>query len=182
MNIEFFFAASSIADTARETAEKFGLNLPQFIAQVISFLIVAALLYKFAYKPILLMLEERRKRIAESLENAEKIKIELAKTEVARQEILAKANSEANKLIEEARAVASKLQEAEARKAIATAEQIIKKAQEAALADRIKMMNELRKEIGRLVVQTTAKVSGKILTTEEHRLLIEEANKNLIPQ
>ena len=128
------------------------------------------------------MLEERRKRIAESLENAEKIKIELAKTEVARQEILAKANSEANKLIEEARAVASKLQEAEARKAIATAEQIIKKAQEAALADRIKMMNELRKEIGRLVVQTTAKVSGKILTTEEHRLLIEEANKNLIPQ
>ncbi len=182
MNIEFFFAEGSLTDIARETALKFGLNLPQFIAQVISFLIVAALLYKFAYKPILLMLEERKKRIAESLENAEKIKVELAKTESARQEILAKANSEANKLIEEARTVASKLQEAEARKAIATAEQIIKKAQEAALADRMKMMNELRKEIGRLVVQTTAKVSGKILTPEEHRMLIEEANKNLIQQ
>jgi F-type H+-transporting ATPase subunit b len=180
MNIEFFFAEGSFTDIARETALKFGLNLPQFIAQVISFLIVAALLYKFAYKPILLMLDERRKRIAESLENAEKIKAELAKTEVARQEILAKANLEANTLIEEARAAASKLQEAKARKAIAMAEQIIKKAQEAALADRIKMMNELRKEIGRLVVETTAKVSGKILTPEEHRMLIEEANKNLI--
>jgi len=182
MNIELFFAAGSLVDTTRETALKFGLNLPQFIAQVISFLIVAALLYKFAYKPILLMLDERRKRIAESLENAEKIKAELAKTEAARQEILAKANSEANKLIEEARASAAKLQEAEARKAIVMAEQIIKKAQEAALADRIKMMSELRKEIGRLVVETTAKVSGKILTPEEHRMLIEKANKNLISQ
>ncbi|MGC8744784.1 MAG: F0F1 ATP synthase subunit B [Verrucomicrobiia bacterium] len=182
MNIEIIFAASSLADTARETAEKFGLNLPQFIAQVISFAIVAALLHRFAYRPILLMLEERKKRIAESLEQAEKIKSELAKTEAARQEILARANADANKLIEEAKAVAAKLQEAEAKKAIATAEHIIKKAHEAAAADQMKMMNELRKEIGRLVVETTIKVTGKVLTPEEHKRLIEEANRALISQ
>ena len=56
------------------TAERFGVDWPHFIAQVISFLIVAILLYKFAYKPILQVLEERRQRIAEGLANAEKIK------------------------------------------------------------------------------------------------------------
>lgn len=182
MNIEIIFAAGSLAETARETAVKFGLNLPQFIAQVISFAIVAALLHRFAYKPILQILDDRKRRIAESLENAEKIKAELAKTEAARQEILARANSEANKLIEEARAAAQRLQEAEAKKAMATAEQIIKKAHEAALADQVKMMNELRKEIGRLVVETTIKVTGKVLTPEEHRRLLEEANRALTPR
>ncbi|MGB9604185.1 MAG: F0F1 ATP synthase subunit B, partial [Limisphaerales bacterium] len=182
MNIEIIFAAGSLADTARETAEKFGLNLPQFIAQVISFAIVAVLLHRFVYKPILQMLEERKRRIAESLENAEKIKSELAKTEAARQEILSRANSDANKLIEEAKAAAARLQEAEAKKAIAMAEHIIQKAHEAAAADRMKMMNELRKEIGRLVVETTIKVTGKVLTPEEHKRLIEEANRALISQ
>src|SRR5215471_7417619 len=100
----FASMGSDLADTAKETAERFGLDAPHFFAQVISFLIVAALLYRFAYKPVLTVLEERRQRIAEGLANAEKIKGELAKTEAARQEVLNKANAEANRLIEEARA------------------------------------------------------------------------------
>jgi len=179
MKFEIIFAASSLGETARVTAEKFGVNWPQFFAQVVSFCIVAALLYRFAYKPILQVLDERKKRIAESLQQAQKIKEELAKTEAARQEMLARANAEANKLIEEARAAAAKLQEAEAKKAIAMAEQIIKKAHEAAAADRMQMMADLRKEIGRLVVETTIKVTGKVLTPEEHRKLIEETNRAL---
>ena len=83
---------SDLAQTARDTAEKFGLDAPHFFAQVISFLIVAALLYRFAYQPILTVLEERRQRIAEGLENAEKIKAELARTEAARRKILDQTN------------------------------------------------------------------------------------------
>lgn len=180
--MEILFAAGSIVDTARETAEKFGVNWPQFIAQVLSFCIVAALLHRFAYKPILQMLELRKQRIAEMVANSEKIKAELAKTEAARIEVLQKAHQEANKLIEEARAAAARVQEAETRKALALAEQIIHKANEAAQADRARMMAELKQEIGRLVVETTAKVTGKILTPEEHRRLIEEANRELISQ
>src|SRR5438552_17335773 len=181
MNEIILFAGigEDLAQTATNVAEKFGLNGPLFIAQVISFLIVAGVLYKFAYKPILDVLEQRRKRIAESLANAERIKQELAKTETARQEVLNQANAQANKLIEEARAAAARVQEQETQKAVAAAEPIIAKAREAAAADHARMLIELKREIGRLVVQTTGRVSGKILTSEDQQRLAEETNKQL---
>src|SRR5207249_12089332 len=107
---------SDLADTAKSTATKFGLDAPHFFAQVISFCIVTFLLYRFAYHPILAMLEERRQRIAEGLSNADKIKAELARTEAARQDVLAQANAQANKFIEEARAAAARVQEQETQK------------------------------------------------------------------
>ena len=70
-------AAASLADTAKETLEQFGVDWPHFIAQCISFLIVAGLLYKFAYKLVLTVLEERCKKIAEGLANADQIKKDL---------------------------------------------------------------------------------------------------------
>jgi F-type H+-transporting ATPase subunit b len=162
-----------------DTAKSFGVDWPHLIAQIISFVIVAFLLHRFAYKRVVDMLEERRHRIAEGLANAEKIKAELARAEAQRQEIVALANSQANKLIEEARAAAAKVQERETQKAIATAEQIIAKAREAAAQDHARMLAELRKEVGRLVVQTTATVTGKILTPEDQRRLAEETAKQV---
>jgi F-type H+-transporting ATPase subunit b len=170
---------SDLGDTAKTTAQSFGWDLPHFIAQVISFLIVTALLFKFAYKPILAVLEERKQRIAESLDNAEKIKAELAKTEAARLEVLSRANTQANQLIEEARAAAGRVREQETQKAIAAAEQIIAKAREAAAADHARMLTELKREVGRLVVQTTAAVTGKILTPDDQKRLAEETNRQL---
>ena len=177
--IFFGSIGSDLANTAREIGLRFGVDWPHFIAQVISFLIVAALLYRFAYKPILRVLEERRQRIAESLENAEKIKAELARTEAARQEVLAQANTQANQFIEEARTAAAKVRELETQKAISTAEQIIAKAREAAAADHARMLTELKREVGRMVVQTTATVTGKILTADDQRRLAEEASRQL---
>jgi len=181
MNHFILFAgiAGDLAETARGTAEKFGFDLPHFVAQVINFLIVAAVLTVFAYKPILQVLEERKKKIAEGLANAQKIKAELAKTEAARQEVLNQANLQANKLIEEARAAAARVQEQETRKAIAAAEQIIAKAREAAAQEHARMLAELKREIGRLVVQTAAKVTGKILTLQDQQRLAEETNRQL---
>lgn len=171
--------ASDLADTAREIALTFGLNWPHFISQVISFCIVAFLLHRFAYKPVLLMLEQRRERIAESLENAEKIKKELAATETARQEVLNKASADATKLIAEARAAADKVREQETQKAITTAEQIIAKAREAAEQDHARMLADLKKEIGRLVVQTTVTVTGKVMTPEDQKRLAEETTQQI---
>ena len=182
MGIQYLLAAAEgggLADTAREVGETFGFNKALFASQVISFLIVAFLLHRFAYKPILRVLEERRQRIAESLANAEKIKEELAKTEAARKQLLEQAGTQASKLIEEARAAAAQVQEKETQKAVAAAEQIIAKARQAAEADHARMLAELRREVGRLVVQTTAKVTGKVLTTEDQRRLAEETNKEL---
>lgn len=164
-----------IGDTARE----FGVDWPHFIAQIVSFLIVAFLLHRFAYRRVVDMLEERRQRIAEGLANAEKIKAELASTEAKRQEVVAEANAQAQKLIEEARAAAARVQEQETQKATAAAEQIISKAREAAAADHARMLAELKREVGRLVVQTTATVTGKILTAEDQRRLAEETARQV---
>ena len=157
----------------------FGVDWPHLIAQIISFCIVCAVLYRFAYRPILRMLDERRKQIALGLANAEKIKAELAKTEAQRHEVLLQANAEATKLIEEARAAAARLREQETQNAITAAEQIIAKAREAAAQDHARMLADLKREVGRLVVQTTASVAGRILTPEDQRRLAEDTVKHV---
>lgn len=170
---------SDLADTAREISLTFGLDWPHFIAQVISFCIVAFLLHRFAYKPILKMLDQRRAQIAEGLANAEKIKKELAETEAARKKMMTEAGAEATKLIEQAREMADQVREKETQKAIAAAEQIIAKAREAAEQDHQRMLADLKKEVGRLVVQTTMTVTGKVLTPEDQNRLAEETTKEI---
>jgi len=167
------------AGIAADTAKAFGVDWPHFIAQVISFSILAFLLHRFAYKPILQVLEERRRRIAEGLANAEKIKTELARTEASRQEVIHQANAQAQKLIEEARQAAARVQEVETQKAIAAAKDIVEKARQATEAEHARMLTELRREVGRLVVQTTGRVVGKTLTPDDQQRLANEAAREL---
>ena len=75
--------------------------------------------------------------------------------------------------------MAAKVQETETQRAIAAAEQIIVKAHESNELERERMKQDLLKELGRLVVQTTAAVSGKVLTKDDQNRLIEETNKQL---
>jgi len=162
-----------------QIASTFGVDWTHLISQMISFSIVCALLYWFAYKPVLKMLATRRELIAQGLANSEKIAAELAKTEAQRREVIARANVESTRLIEEARAAAAQLREQETQKAISTAEQIISKAREAAAQDRTRMLTELKRDVGRLVVQTTANITGKILTAEDQQRLAEQTAREL---
>ncbi len=168
-----------MGDLVNQTAESFGFDIWIFLSQVISFVIVALLLKQLAYKPILRVLEERRQRIAEGLLNAEKIKQQLAEAEQRYQEILAKGNSEAQKMIDEARASAGVIAERKEQEAIASAEQILAKAREASALEHERTMSQLKRELGRLVVDTTAKVTGKVLTPEDQRRLQEEASRQV---
>jgi F-type H+-transporting ATPase subunit b len=160
--------------------DKLGLDWRILLAQTVSFSIVFFVLWRFAYGPIFNMLQTRREKIAEALANAEKIKGDVARTEVERQKILADAGDKANKLIDEARQAAACVREQETQKAISAAEQIVVKAREAAAQDHARMLAELKREVGRLVVQTTATVTGKILTPEDQRRLAEETEKQLV--
>jgi F-type H+-transporting ATPase subunit b len=177
MNDLIVLAAASGGGPVQEIARTFGVDWTHLIAQMISFGIVCYLLYGFAYRPVLAMLETRRNEIAEGLANAEKIKAELAKTEAQRQEVMAQANAQMTKLIEEARAAAARVREQETQKAIAAAKDIVDKARQATEAEHTRMLAELRREVGKLVVQTTAAVTGKILTPEDQRRLAEETAK-----
>lgn len=109
----FVLAMQPAADAGavERIATTFGVNWPHLIAQTISFGLVCALLYVLAYKPILQMLETRRKLIASGLANAEKIKAELAKIDTERLVVLAKANADGQRLIEEAKAASVRLQD-----------------------------------------------------------------------
>ena len=167
------------ANKAQQIFDTFGVNWPLFISQCIAFLIVAFLLKRFAYQPVLEMLEQRRQKIAEGMENADKIKAELAETQTERDKVMAEANARAEKLIADAKEAAKQVGEAEGQRAVKQAEEIIRKAREATGADRERMLSELKAEIGRLVVETTAKVSGKVLTAEDQQRLIDETNKEL---
>ena len=177
MNDLILLAAASGGGPVQEIARTFGVDWTHLIAQIISFGIVCYLLHGFAYRPVLAMLETRRNEIAEGLANAEKIKAELARTEAQRQEVMAQANAQMTKLIEEARAAAARVQEQETQKAIAAAKDIVDKARQATEAEHTRMLAELRREVGKLVVQTTAAVTGKILTPEDQRRLAEETAK-----
>lgn len=156
-----------------------GIEWRMLVAQTISFSIVFFVLWRFAYRPIFTVLQARRDKIAESLANAEKIKADAARTEAERQKILADAGDRANKLIDEGRQAAARVREVETQKAIAAAEQIIAKAREAAVQEHAEMLAQLKREVGRLVVQTTTTVTGKILTPEDQRRLAEETEKQL---
>jgi len=162
-----------------ETLEVLGIYWPKLIAQAVNFSIVLLVLWRWAYRPILALLEQRRVQIADSVANAQKIKEELAQTEAARQAILSQANAQANQLIAEARAAAAKVQEAETAKAMAAAEQLIAKARAATALDQARMLTELKREIGRLVVATTGQVAGKVLTAEDQSRLLAETNREL---
>ena len=157
-----------------------GIQWKILLAQTISFSIVLFVLWKFAYKPINNMLEARKQKIAEGIANAEKIKVELTNTETERKRVLAEAGDQANVLIEEARTAAARVREVETQKAIAAAEQIVSRAREAAAQDHARMLAELKREVGRLVVQTTATVTGKVLTAEDQKRLAEETEKQLM--
>jgi F-type H+-transporting ATPase subunit b len=172
-------AVAENAGQIEQIASTFGVDWTHLGAQIVSFGIVCGVLYLLAYKPILRMLDERRQQIASGLANAEKITAELARIESERQVVLRKADAEGKQLIEEARAAAARVQAEETRKAVAAAEQLLVRAREAAERDRASMLAELRREVGRLVVQTTASVTGKILTPDDHRRLEEETTRQL---
>ncbi len=159
--------------------ESLGVKWPEFIAQLISFSLVFLLLNKLAFKRIAVVLAERRQKIADSLAGADKIKAELAKTEVDRQKTLTEASETANKMIADAREAAARVRETETQKAIAAAEQIVVKAREAATQERAQMLAQLKREVGQLVVKTTATVTGKVLTADDQKRLADETQKQL---
>jgi len=179
MNPMIAAAAGGFAETLHDMADTFGWNWQLFLSQVVSFCIVAFLLRQFAYKPILAVLEDRRRKIEEGQLNAEKIRKELAEAEKRYQEIVAKANADAQRMIDEARESSSHLAERKQQEAITAAEQILAKAKEAAALEHERQMQTLKRELGRLVVDTTAKVTGKVLTPEDQRRLQEEAARQV---
>ena len=158
---------------------QFGVDWPHFIAQLVLFLIVYFVLNRFAFGPLLKILEERRKRIEEGQLNAEKIKKQLAKAELRYQEVLRKANDDAQLLLEESRKNNEAFSQREMEKAVKESAAIVERARHEIASERNRMVDEVKHEMVSLVVKTTAKVAGKVLSPEDQKRLSEEAAKDL---
>jgi F-type H+-transporting ATPase subunit b len=162
-----------------EILKQFGVDWPHFIAQLILFLIVYFVLNRFAFAPLLKILEERRKRIEEGQLNAEKIKKQLAEAELRYQEILRKANDDAQVMIDESRKNNEAFSQREMEKAIKESATIVERARHEIASERNRMVDEVKREMVSLVVKTTAQVAGKVLSPEDQKRLSEEASKEL---
>ena len=158
----------------------FGVEWPLFISQLIVFLIVMFILKRFAFGPIIQVLEERRRKIAESMENADKIKKDLAAAQARQQAVLDDANAQAQKMVAEARTSADAVRARLEQEANAEAERIVARAREAGELETARMKADFQREAGRLVVLTAQKVSGKILTPDDQKRLAEDAARQAV--
>jgi F-type H+-transporting ATPase subunit b len=156
-----------------------GFTTQQFIAQCIAVTVLFIVLWQFGWKPVRVTLEQRRKTIEEAMANSDKIKKELADAEATRLDILQKANEKANLIIAEAEKSAAIVTEQRLKEATRQAEDIIKNAHEMTVLDRNRLMAELRQHVGELVIQTTEKVAGRVLTPDDQARLNFETQQQL---
>lgn len=154
--------------------EGIGINLPLLVAFVINFVILFALLSIVLYKPVLKMLDERQAKIKESLEQAEQIKEEVARSDEQIKANLKTAHKEEQALIAQAAQIGERLTEEAKEKARQEAESLIAKAHAEIGRERDKAIDELRKEFVDIAILAAEKVINETLDREKHRKLIDE--------
>ena len=167
------------AGKIEELAGKFGVTVPTLVAQMVNFCLVAAVLYFLAVKPVAKTLDERQQKIADGLQYAEEMKTQLAEAERERAEKIREAAQEAQRILGEAREQSKEMIEQKTQEAAAQAESIIRKASEATELERQKMLSDVRQEVSRLVVLTSAKVLEKELSDADKETYADTAAKEL---
>ncbi len=159
--------------------DKFGINTDAFLAHAIAFTILVIIVVKFGIKPIAAQLEERRKRIEEGEQmRAESEKI-LADVKHAGDGIMAEAREKSEQQIEHAREIANNIQDEATTRASNEAQNIINNARKQAELESQQQRDALRADFTRLVAEATTQVTGKVLSDNDHRLINEEAIKQL---
>ncbi|MDP3732926.1 MAG: F0F1 ATP synthase subunit B [Candidatus Daviesbacteria bacterium] len=162
-----------------EILNQFGINPILLAAQVVNFLILLFILKKFLYKPILKVLEERKRKIEESLKNAEEIEKKLQLTEDEKEKILAKTSQEAQRLLDRVKKEIELMKEEGKVEAQQEAVRIIQKGQEQLQAEMEKMKQELMGNLGVLVAAGMEKVVGKVINIQDQKKIIDQEIKNL---
>ena len=159
--------------------QQFGIDLPYLIAQIISFAIVAFLLYKFAFKPVLATIDERQSKIEDGLNYADEMKAKLADAETQHTARIKEASLEAQQIIHEARETGKEMIDKQSLEATERAEQMIANAEQAIELERKKMVADVREEITRLVVLTTSRVLSRDLSDDERSRYVASASQEL---
>ena len=161
---------------------QFGIDWKLIIAQAVNFAVVAFLLWRFAFKPVMATLDERQRKIAEGLQFAEEARSQLAETEKRQAEVLREANTKAQEILHAARDKALQLEESMKNETAAQIEEMRRRAEDANELERQKMLTEVRQEIARLVVLTSGKVLQRELGDAERARLNAAAAQEISQQ
>lgn len=177
MSAEVQAAAEAIESTGGIAA--LGLNAKIFIAQLINFAVVLLVLWKWVYKPIVRLLEERQHKIEQSVKNAEEIEARMKSLDVERREILTQAKAEAQSVVDEA------MRSAEARKAEMVektkreVERVIMQGKTQLNLERETMIREARKDLIEIAVSATRRIIGEEISDKKANSLAEEVVRKM---
>jgi F-type H+-transporting ATPase subunit b len=152
-----------------------GINLPVLIAQIVNFTILLIVLRLLAWGPLMRMLDDRRERIREGLDAAERAKSQVAESERQVQEQVEAARREAQNLVAQSQEIANRIQADARTQAQADADATLARARNEIQLERDTAIAELRKEFADLTIEAAEKVIGRSLDKPAHQRLIEEA-------
>ena len=163
----------------KQTFVHFGVEWHYVVWQVVSFLILFGVLYKFGIKPTISTMELRNQKIADGLKHAEETQVRLAAAAQESAQIVRQASLDAQKIVDEARKVAKDFGDKQQAEALHRAAETLAKAQQAIELEHRKMLDQARGEIARLVVTTTERVLAKKLSEADRASYNETAAKEL---
>lgn len=162
-----------------EILKNFGIQPTLLLAQIVNFTIILFVLKKFFYKPITKVLDDRKKRIEESLKNADEIEARLKKTEEKTAQILENARSQSQNIIAGANKEAERMYETASLEARKLTEEAVAKAGEQIEKQRHQMQKSLERETLSLVAEVVKKVLGRNLNPKERQDLTNKAIGNM---
>ena len=151
-----------------------GINLPTLLAQVINFAILFGLLYLVAYRPIMRMLDERSRKVKESMEQTEFIKEQAAHAEEEAEKRIEAASREGQELVAKAVRTGEEMRQQAQQEARQDAEALVARARTAIQRERDESIGELRREFADLTILAAEKVIDRSLDKEAHRQIIDK--------
>jgi F-type H+-transporting ATPase subunit b len=162
--------------------EGLGISLPTLLAQIVNFLILLALMYIFAYKPFLNMLDQRSNKIKESLDEAEKVKQQAAKAEEDFKKRLEVASKEGQEVIARAIRTGEEARQRAQQEAKQEAQILVERARADIQHERDEAITELRQEFADLTISAAEKVIEKSLDKQAHQQLIDKVLEESLGQ
>ena len=157
-----------------EALSTLGLNLPNFIWHLVNFLVLLVLLRLVLYKPVVRILDERSRRVAESLQHAEAARRQSEQAEADRQALLQETRREAEQIRQRADEQAKRIVAESQQRAEIEANRILAQAQAGIEASRVQMMAEVRAQVADLIVSAVDRVTRQALDAQGQRNLIQQ--------
>jgi len=179
MLIDIAYAAKDVAEAAVESAPEgvlgsLGLNLKLFIAQLINFGIIFFILWRFAFRPITKVLDDRKKTIDESIENAKKAKTNMEMAEAAYTKKVDEAVARANTMVADGQVKANEIVGLAKQQAHNEVERVIAEARNRIKEEKEKMRKEIKEEMVAVVVATVEKILEEKLDEKKDAALVKK--------